>query len=131
MLSRAEWSKFLPPGHIATGNSWDIDKDTAAKLLVYFYPATENNSVSTNRIDEQELKVAILSTSNGLLRVRLTGKLKMKHTFYYKEDSNVVNAGLIGFLDVDLRNTIRSFRLVTDEATYWNGTFGVAVRSVP
>jgi hypothetical protein len=132
VLSRAEWTRFLPPGHIAPGKSWDIDKETAAKLLMYFYPATENNSVSTNRIDQQELKGRIISTSNGLLRVRLSGKLKMKHTFYYKEDPNVVDTGLIGFLDVDPRkNAIRSFRLVTDEATYWNGIFGVAVRSIP
>jgi hypothetical protein len=132
VLSRSEWAKFLPPGHVATGKSWDIDPEAAAKLLVYFYPATENNSVSTNRIDRQELKGRILSTANGLLRIRLSGKLKMKHTFYYKDDSNVVEAGLIGILEMDPRkNTIRSFRLVTDEATYWNGTFGVAVRSVP
>jgi hypothetical protein len=132
VLPRADWAKFLPPGHIAPGKSWDIDKETAAKLLVYFYPATENNSVSTNRIEEQELKGQVLSTANGVLRVRLSGKLKMKHTFYYKDDSNVVEANLIGFVDVDQRkNTIRSFRLVTDEATYWKGTFGVAVRSVP
>jgi hypothetical protein len=132
VLQRRQWTGFLPPGHIAAGKSWDIDKKAAAEVLQYFYPATENNNVSSNRLDRQELKGQVLSVRDGIVRVRLTGQLKMKHTFYQKEDTNVVDASLIGFLDFDPRkNTIRSFRLVTDEATYARGTFGVAVRSVP
>jgi len=132
VLSRAQWTKFLPPGHIGSGKSWEIDKEAAGKLLTYFYPATENNYVSTNRIDRQELKGRVIATQNGVIRVQLSGRLKMKHTFYLKEDSNFVEATLTGFLDFDPRkNTIRSFRLVTDEATYGSGTFGIAVRSVP
>lgn len=132
VLTRAEWSRFLPPGHIGPGKSWDIEKATAAKLLTYFYPMTENNETSTNRIDEEVLKGQIVPSSDGVIRVLLSGKLKMKHTFYQKDDGNFVQAGLIGFVEFDPRKqVIRSFRLITDEATYGQGAFGVAVRSVP
>src|SRR5207237_1293094 len=90
VLPRAQWSKFLPPPNSGTGKSWDIDKEAAAELLTYFYPATENNSVSTNRIEQQELKGRVISTQDGIVRVRLWGTLKMQHNFYHKDDANVV-----------------------------------------
>jgi hypothetical protein len=132
VLSRTQWTKFLPPGHLSPGKSWDIDKEAAAALLTYFYPATENNDISKNRIEQEVLKGRVISIKNGVIRVRLSGQLKMKHAFYHKDDANVVEAGLAGYLDLDPRNNvIRSFRLVTDEASYRNGTFAVAVRSAP
>jgi hypothetical protein len=68
----------------------------------------------------------------GVIRVRLDGQLKMKHTFYHKDDTNLVEATVTGFFDFDPRKrTMRSFQLVTNEASYGRGTFGVAVRSVP
>lgn len=132
VLTRAQWSKFLPPGPVPFGKSWDVDKDVAGLLLTYFYPATENNDVSKNHIDRLNLKGRAIFVPDGMIRVRLAGNLKMKHTFYQKEDTNSVDANLTGVLDFDPRkNVIRSFRLVTDEATYGSGTFGVAVWSVP
>jgi len=132
VLERAQWTKFLPPGHIGPAKSWDIDKDVASGLLAYFYPATENNDVSTNRIERLDLKGSVLSAHDGLIRVRLSGKVTMKHTFYQKDDENVVEANLMGFLDFDpKKNVIKSFELVTDQASYGKGTFGIAVRSVP
>ncbi|HLJ91684.1 MAG TPA: hypothetical protein VKU02_00690 [Gemmataceae bacterium] len=132
VLKRAQWTKFLPPRNLDSGKSWDIDKETASELLTYFYPATENNAVSTNRIEQEEMKGRILSQRDGLTRVRLWGKLKMQHNFYYKDDGNMVTANLIGFLDYDpQKKTIRSFEMTTDEASYARGTFAVAVRSVP
>jgi hypothetical protein len=132
VLSPEQWTKFLPPGHISPGKSWDVDKEVAAALLTYFYPATENNDISKNRIEQQVLKGRVISVREGVIRVRLDGQLKMKHTFYHKDDTNVVEATLTGFFDFDPRKrAIRSFQVVTDEASYWHGTFGVAVRSVP
>jgi hypothetical protein len=56
----------------------------------------------------------------------------MKHAFYHKPDNNKVRASVIGFFDYDtVQHKVRSFRLVTEEATYGAGTFGVAVRSEP
>src|SRR5205807_9061432 len=122
ILERAQWSKFLPPGHIAPGKSWDVDKEAASALLTYFYPATENNDVSTNRIERLDLMGSVLSARDGLIRVRLSGKLTMKHTFYQKDDANVVEANVMGFLDFDpKKNVIKSFEMVTDRASYGQG----------
>src|SRR5262249_1721503 len=131
VLPRTTWTKLLPPGPAgASSKSWDIDKDAAAALLRYFYPATETNHVSQNRIENLVLKGRVISVRDGVIRVRLSGQLRMKHTFYQKEDANAVAANLAGFFDFDSRkNAVRSFQVVTDEATYGHGTFGIAVRS--
>jgi hypothetical protein len=132
VLKSSQWAKFLPPRNIAVGKSWDIDKAAAAEVLMYFFPATDNSGASAEHIEQQELRGKIISNKDGVTRVRLSGRLKMRHNFYYKDDGKVVEAALIGFLDVDTRNNrIQSFRLVTDEADYGRGTFGVAVRSEP
>jgi hypothetical protein len=132
IYSRAEAAKFLPTGDAAVGASWEIDKSTAGKLLTHFYPETENNDVSKNRIDEISLKGTVVSAPKGLARVRLDGRLKMKHSFYHKDDGKFVEATMVGFLEYEpVKQSIKSFRLVTSEATYGKGTFAVAVRSVP
>jgi hypothetical protein len=106
-------------------------------LLTHFYPETENNDVTKNRIDEISLKGTMVSLAEGLARVRLDGRLKMKHPFYHKADDKFVEATLVGFLDIDFRDiepgkqSVKSFRLVTDKATYGKRTFAVAVKSVP
>jgi hypothetical protein len=57
----------------------------------------------------------------------------MKHTFYpHREDNNMVEAALVGYLDFDpAKERVRAMRVVTDPATYGGGTFGVALRSTP
>jgi hypothetical protein len=133
-LPKAEWLKLLPVGAIQVGESWDMDRATAAQLLTRFYPTTENNDLSTNRIDRQELKATVLSIKDGVVRTRLEGSLRMKHAFYPRhEDDNMVEATLMGYLDFPQdKQRIIALRLVTDEATYGGASrhFGVAVRSV-
>src|SRR5262245_2661734 len=87
VLARAEWSKLLPEKATAAGASWELDRDVTAKVLTHFYPSTENNNVSTNRIDEQSIKATVLSIQDGVVRARLDGHLKMKHSFYHRDDN--------------------------------------------
>jgi hypothetical protein len=133
VLSADEVKKVLLAGKVEKGATWELDKDVAAKFLKAFYPVTENNDLSKNRIDRQELKATVLSVENGIVRTKIEGSLKMKHTFYpYKEDNNVVDATLVGYLDYDAaKGRIRTLRVVTDPATYGGGTFAVALRSTP
>lgn len=131
-LSREELRNFLPPGASAPGTSWNIDDKTAAKLLNHFYPATENNDIRKNRIERQALKATVLSVRDGVVQARLDGSLRMKHPFYHKDDDQVVEATLVGFIEFEpAADKIRSLRLVTDEARYGRRDFGIAVRSVP
>ncbi len=131
VLRPGQFKRLLPNGEVRAGDSWQLDQKESAKLLTYFYPATENNDVVKNRIEQQSLKATVISVKDGVARARLDGRLKMKHSFYHKEDGNVVEAKLIGLLDFEPdKQTIRSLRLVTDGATYGGGTFAVALQSV-
>jgi hypothetical protein len=138
VLEPAQFKKLFPNGEaggaapVRVGDSWELDRKETAKLLTYFYPATENNDVHKNRIEQQSLKATVISVKDGVARARLDGRLRMKHSFYHKEDGNVVETKLIGLLDFEPgKLAIRSLRLVTDEATYGGGTFAVALESVP
>jgi hypothetical protein len=131
VLDRRQWSALLGPGPLELGRSWEVDRDVSARVLTHVYPATENNDVRKNHIERHELRATVVSTGAGVVRVRLDGALRMQHSFYHKDDGRVVEATLVGFLDVEPSSpTIRTFRLVTERATY-GGTFGVAVRSIP
>jgi hypothetical protein len=133
VLDKATRKAFLPPDKAEEGTSWDVDKEAATKLLTYFYPQTENNDVAKNRIDDVALKATVLSVKEGVVRARLDGRLKMKHTFYpHKPDDNMVEASVVGYIDVAAdKQRIRTLRLVTDKATYAGEKFDVAARTEP
>jgi len=140
MLGRDSQAALLPPrtaSRIAPGFSWRVDTAVAARLWDHFYPPTENNDVSRNRIEEQDLRVTVASVDarSGRATARLDGRLRMKHPFY-KEDEKRVRAVAAGYLVFDpAARRVRSLQLVTDQATYGDDArqapFGVAVRSVP
>src|SRR5262249_18330786 len=130
VLDRDEVKKLLPEGQRDIGAMWDIDKTVSTKVFRPFYPVTENNDLSRNRIDEQFLLGTIVSAKEGVLRARLEGKLKMKHAFYPgRDDNNFVEAAIVGYLDFKENGEIETLKLVTEKATYGGGTFGVAVRA--
>lgn len=131
VLDRGEIKKLLPQAKPQVGAHWDIDKSVSAKLFRPFYPVTENNDLSTNRIDAQTLKGAIISTNDGHSRARLEGTLTMKHSFYPgRDDNNSVKAKIVGYIDFKAEGKIESMKLVTEEAAYGGGTFAVAVQSI-
>jgi hypothetical protein len=133
LLEPGRQARLLPSGPAKTGTAWEVDPGAAADLLTYFYPQTENNDVTTNRIEQQSLKARVLWTRGGVARARLDGSLRMKHAFYpHREDDGVVEAKLLGYMDfrpADRR--LQSVHLVTESATYGRVPFGVAMRSLP
>lgn len=133
VLSSGESGSFLPPSDaVSVGYSWEIPRELATKLLTHFYPATENNNVAKNVFERQSLKASVISLEKGLARARLTGEMKMAHSFYHKEDGKVVEATVVGFVDFEpATQRIHSLQVVTDQATYGGGKFAVALRSVP
>ncbi len=131
VLGKEEWSRLVPKGPLTIGRSWELDRQVAAKVLRHFYPSTENNNVSKNRIDRQELKATVVSVKDGIARARIDGGLRMKHTFYHRDDDNFVEATLLGFLDVDVATgRILNTQLITTDATYGRIRFGMALRQV-
>jgi hypothetical protein len=125
---REEWKKFLPPAGSRVDATYDIDRETAARLLNYFYPSTENNDISKNEIEQISMKGTVVAEG----RVRLDATLRMKHPFYHKKDESRVDAVGVGVVEFDAaKPAITKFRMATEKATYNGGTFGVAVRDVP
>src|SRR5438876_2838738 len=134
-LPRGQWLKLLPAAKVDVGTTWNIAEDLATQLLTRFYPTTENNDLSTNRIERQSLEARVIEIKGNVVRARVDGSLKMKHAFYpHREDDNVVEAAIVGYLDFEQdKPRIQTLRLVTKKASYGgpNRRFGVAVRSVP
>jgi hypothetical protein len=130
VLSKADCARLLPKVRSRIGTSWQLDKEVAGRILKHFYPSSENNDITTNRIDRQELTGRIVSIKDGIARARLDGKLRMKHPFYHKDDDNFVDASLLGSVEFEIGSRrIVTWQLVTTEATYGRIRFGVAVRS--
>jgi hypothetical protein len=137
VLDREQWTGFLPKAPVAVGDSWQVENELADTLLTRFYPTTELNDLSKNRIDDRSLKVTALSVEKDRVRARIDGRLKMKHPFYPgRDDDNFVEATIIGLIEFDQASPrIHSLQIVTDEAKYGGKSrpqpFGVAVRMVP
>lgn len=133
-LTSADRVKLLA-GCVAEGSSWTVDPAVANKLLVHFYPPTENWDLEKNTIRESALTAKVESVVGSTARVAYTGHLRMDHWFYHKPDGRYVEADVTGYADVDVKTrTLLRFRLVTERADYKGGQtlpFGVALRSFP
>src|SRR4051794_13245622 len=127
----AEPAKGLTVDAPDAGETWDLPPALTARLLERFYPATENNDLSKNRIGRVEVRAEVVSVEGGKARARLVGHLRMGHAFYHQEDGKVVEARVLGFVDFETRSrSVCLLLMATESATYNGGTFGVALRSV-
>ena len=119
-LDREHWSKLVPEGRAAPGTSWEVDRGVTQSILRYFYPPTENNDGTKDRIEEASLRATVESVQKGTARARITGTLKLHHSFYHREDGKVAGAGIVGFLEFETGGArrVRSLELVTDTASY-------------
>src|SRR5262245_20961736 len=127
-LNADEVGKLLPGKPIDKGQTWKPDRDTAAKLLTYFYPQTENNNADPRRIQDLELTAKVLEVKpSGEVRARLDGRLTMQHSFYPgRKDPKPVEAIVVGHLTCDSSaGKLLSLQLVTDKARYNNMAFDV------
>ena len=112
------------------GSSWELDRELSARLLRFIYPVTENNDPDKNEISEQQLKATVIDVKDGVAVARLDGRLVMRHDFYHKPDGKTVSTNLLVYIEFEpATGKVKTFRLVTDGATYGGGKFGVAVRS--
>jgi hypothetical protein len=135
-LTPEDRRKLVPTGNLRPGREWTMDDAVANKLLVHFYPPTENWEVDNNAIHESRLDAHVESVAGGTARIGLIGKLKMDHWFYHKPDGRYVEADIVGYADVEQKSgRILKFNLVTERAAYRGAgqelPFGVAVRLQP
>jgi hypothetical protein len=142
-LRADQWKKLLAPADAQVGEQWPIDNDVATYLLKNFYPPTANTDLNRNVLEEVQFQGTVVSVQDGVARVRIDGKMIMKHPYFTtgrgpsndvqeKDADYVVRANLIGYIDTDLKgHRIQSVRIVTDKGTYAKANFGAALRSVP
>src|SRR5262249_48454630 len=133
VLTAEEQAHLMSATKVRVGGSWEVPDALSRRLLPHFYPQTENNDLAKSLVERQVLRGTVLTVRDGVARARLEGSLRMKHNFYPdREDGRIVDATVIGFVDFDVNSRrIRSLRLVTDQATYGEWNFGVALRSLP
>jgi hypothetical protein len=130
VFSKDELRQFAP-ADLSPGAQCSVPRELAIRLLTHFYPATENNDVSKNRFEAVELTGTVIAALKGRNRVRLDGRFRMEHWFYHKDDDKMVEATVVGYLDIEPQSgRVVAFRLVTDTAKYNNATFAVAVTEV-
>jgi hypothetical protein len=141
-LAKPDWTRWLPAAAPRYGLSWDVPKDAAAPLLTYFFPQTEvcdfarlteEGGPYHHHVEVVKLTARVLSVEGDLARVRLEGEVRIKHRFYPgHDDQNEAVALLVGYLDYNAaKTTIKSLRLVTQQASYAGQSYGVAVHSLP
>jgi hypothetical protein len=143
VLKPADVAKLLPtPEDVRAGVTFDPDNATAGKILTYFYPQTETcdftNDAVTNgsyhhKLEEAVIHGKVLSAKDGIVRARLDGTVKIKHSFYPgRDDDRRVNARFVGYADYEAKTRkLRSFQIVTESATYSPHPFAVAVAMKP
>src|SRR5262249_500216 len=132
VLTKKDWQKLLPPGEVKAGLTWELDKEISARVLTYFYPQTENNHATTDRIEKQSLMARVLSVEGGKATVRIDGTLRMQHVFYPgRKNPDPIDATVVGVLTFAPGNSsVPSLQLVTERATHGKRPFKVAVRSL-
>jgi hypothetical protein len=131
VLGKSDQSNLLPPAGAAVGKTWEIDRETATRILTHFYPQTENNDVRKNKIERAGLKATMLSVKNGVAMVRLDGDLRMRHPFYHKDTPDMVDAVVLGYMEFDpAARRVVNLKLATDRAAYRDRPFDVGVESV-
>jgi len=109
--------------------SADIPADIARKILTYFYPQTENNNATPDRIEEAALRKSVEKSAAGVTALRLEGKVRLNHSFYRHQDEREVVAPVLGWVEFDTRQKkIVSFRMATDGALYGKEPIDVVVK---
>lgn len=140
IVLRPEDCRHLLPPAAAPGTAWEIDPAVAARVLTHFYPQTETCNFAQDAVeggphrhhlDTVALKATVLPAEQGRTRVRLDGRVKLKHSFYPGRDDDLhAEATVVGYLDVDpARQQVLTLRLVTAQATYGKRQFTVTVTS--
>ena len=133
-LSHEQATGFLPMADARSGDSYDVNPKSAAQVLQYFYPQSEDpTDAPWTKIDALSLKATVLKIENGAATARLEGQLELQRNFYPHQFSpKHMKATLLGFVTWDVRSrAVSSLQLVTDQATCDMENYAVAVTTVP
>jgi hypothetical protein len=131
VLAREDWLRLLPPGDVATGQTWELDRGVSARILTYFYPQTENNHPSLDRIEQSLLTAKALTVKDGAVTARVDGFVKMHHAFYPgRKDVQPIVADVVGVLTFS-PDRAPTLQMATTRAIHGARPFKVSVQTVP
>jgi hypothetical protein len=132
VLTKGDQAQLLPAvAKVSPGVNWEVNRGVATRILTHFYPQTENNDVGKNRIDHVRLTGTVVSVNDGVALARLDGDLRMCHPFYHKQTEDIVEAKVVGYVEFDTASrAVKTFKLVTDKATYMKRGFDAGVEDV-
>lgn len=123
-LNRGEWSAFLP-AKAKVGYAWKVPRATGEKLLSNAYPPLPHWDAKLARVAACELTAAVSSVSDGVVTVRLEGKLELIYPHKGEPTDGRVTAELVGVVRGDpAKGKLTSLRLTSDGANYvwhWQG----------
>jgi RNA polymerase sigma-70 factor (ECF subfamily) len=128
-----DWMVLKEPEFRSLLFSGPANPALARRLLGSFHPLDMSvgpDPNGRNRYAETSLRVTFVSRTFA----RIEGRLRMDRSF--NQLTNVVDLPILatvkGYLEVDPdHTTIRSLRMISEDATYGSNRFGVALRSVP
>jgi hypothetical protein len=131
VLNREDWSRLLPTGAVTPGQTWELDRAVSARILIYFYPQTENNDANPDRIQQYSLTAKVLTVKDDLVTARIDGFVRGQHVFYPgRKDAQPLGADVVGVLTY-APGKLPGLQLATTIAQHGTRFFTVAVRTVP
>jgi hypothetical protein len=128
-------AQLLPGGEVELGIAWIIGPEIAKRILVHYYPATEDpirDDSARCRLRGAILRARVVSIRGNLVRARLEGAVHMSRLFnktHPEHDMMPIDAAVSGYLDFEARGRILSLKLVTDRATCGGEPFAVTLQS--
>jgi hypothetical protein len=117
-LTKTEWSAFVAAKGAKVGDSWKIPKAVAEKLLTHAYPPVAHWNAKWSKIDSCSLTATVKSVKDGVVKVRLEGKLELIYPYKGEKDDARMSAKLVGHVTCDEDGGLKAVALTSDGATY-------------
>lgn len=131
-LDPSEQKQLLGNPAAPLGASWKLDTLLTRKLLMNFYPATEDTNTKNdrNQYEITEIVCRRITGPGGAPIVRMDGKLRMKRaTQPTGRDVRDLYAYLAGYIKYDIKTAeILDFKLATQEAVFGEEGFSAGMR---
>jgi hypothetical protein len=125
VLSKTEWSAFVPTGKARVGASWKVDEKVTNKLFQLCYPPGPHYQARDCKVVTGQLDAKVVASSAAEVRIELKGQMGLRYPYRGEANDGRVSATLFGIVRYDpRRGAITSLRLASDEASYvwyWQG----------
>jgi RNA polymerase sigma factor (sigma-70 family) len=135
VLGAADRARILPNGEWGLGMTWTLPAPLARRILVHFYPATEDalrDDTDRSHVERTALRARVVSIRGDTCRARLEGEIRMARLFnktHPEHDLLKIEGTVSGYLDFDRKGRVLALKLITDRATLGPSSFAVTAQS--